>query len=46
MKKLKNHYLRQSKKCAQLHNAEGWVILEGMLKKNLELMKIFLSFGF
>lgn len=33
MKKLKNHYLRQSKKCAQLHNAEGWVILEGMLKR-------------
>ncbi len=41
MKKLKNHYLRQSKKCAQLHNAEGWVILEGMLKRKSRINEDF-----
>ena len=31
MKKLKNHYLKQSQKYAQLHNAEGKVVFEGLL---------------
>lgn len=33
MKKLKNHYLQHSRKYAQLHNADGKVIFEGLLLK-------------
>lgn len=33
MKKLKNHYLQNSRKYAQIHNAEGKVVFEGLLLK-------------
>lgn len=33
MKKLKNHYLKQSQKYAQLHNAQGKVVFEGIFLK-------------
>lgn len=37
MKKLKNHYLQNSRKYAQIHNAEGKVVFEGLLLKRYQV---------